>query len=267
VIEIEMRNQIRNLARRFLPASIRKPLGTAAGKFDELVIRQTQGLLFDLSGGKFHLAGCTFHIPKDQTSLAYRSSFLSGKYEVEDIEVVRSFIAPSDRVLELGACLGVVSCITNKALTDKTRHVVVEANPFCLPSLHRNRDLNGCGFLIEHCAVSTSRDVTFHVNPKMIVSSSLGTKTDLPVRVPAKSLAELDARHGPFTALIMDIEGAELETLESAREVLRHYRLVILELHDWALGEAGLKRCRDLLGEAGLQCRKRVQWVEAWERI
>lgn len=222
--------------------------------------------MFDLSGGRFKTDGCVFLIPKEQTSLAYRSSFLSGNYEVEDLEVVRACLKPADRVIELGACLGIVSCVTNRMLADKTRHVVVEANPFCIPTLHRNRDLNGCGFLIEHCAVSLRREVTFHVNPAVIVGSSLQVKSGLPVRVPARTLAELDARHGPFTTLIMDIEGAELETFEHSRDLLRHYRLVIVELHDWVLGEAGLKRCREILAEAGLKLHHRREWVEAWQR-
>lgn len=261
-----MRNAIRQFARRCLPEAIRKPLGSAAGRFDAAVIQRIQGLIFDLSGGRFKTDGCSFIIPKDQTSLAYRASFLSGNYEVEDLDVVRACIRPGDHVIELGACLGIVSCVTNKILTDKTRHVVVEANPFCIPVLHRNRALNQCGFLIENCAVSLQREVAFHVNPAVIVGSSLQRKTDLPVRVPARSLAELDLRHGPFSALIMDIEGAELETFENSRDLLRNLRLVIVELHDWALGEEGLKRCREILTEAGLKLHQRRESVEAWQR-
>src|SRR5271170_2149969 len=128
-----MKKEIRKIARRFLPDSIRKPLGAIAGKFDQAIIQRIKGLIFDLGGGKFKTDGCTFIIPKDQTSLAYRSSFLSGHYEVDDLAVVRAFIRPDDCVLELGACMGIVSCVTNKMLKDKTRHVVVEANPFCIP--------------------------------------------------------------------------------------------------------------------------------------
>ena len=258
-------NPLRQLARAVLPARIRKPLGTAAS----LAYGWLGGAIFDLRGGKFCTDGCEFIIPKDQTPRAYRSSFLSNNYEVEDLEVVRACILPADRVIELGGCMGVVSCTTNKILTDHRGHVVVEANPFCIPTLHRNRDLNHCQFLIEHCAISQLAEVTFHVHPKMIVSSSIRRHADveIPVRVPGRSLKELDARYGPFTSLIIDIEGAELETFEHSRDLLRRYRLVIVELHDWALGDEGLKRCREILTEAGLQCRKKVKWVEAWERI
>jgi FkbM family methyltransferase len=258
-------NPFRQLARSLLPAAIRKPLGAAANR----AYCWAGGMIFDLRGGKFRTGDCQFIIPRDQTSRTYRASFLTNHYEVEDLEVVRACIVPTDRVIELGGCMGVVSCVTNKILSDQSRHLVVEANPFCIPTLHRNRDLNHCQFLIEHCAVSQSREVTFHVHPGMIVSSSIQRQADveIPVRVPARSLTELDARYGPFTALIIDIEGAELETFENARELLRRYRMVIVELHDWALGENGLKHCREILAGAGLQCRKKVKWVEAWERI
>src|ERR1700743_755638 len=67
------RNPARQLAHRFLPTPIRKTLGTAAGRFHHTVIRWFQGAIFDLSGGHFRADGCTFAIPKDQTSRAYRS--------------------------------------------------------------------------------------------------------------------------------------------------------------------------------------------------
>ncbi|MGD0745825.1 MAG: FkbM family methyltransferase [Verrucomicrobiota bacterium] len=249
-----------------MPDSIRKPLGTIAGKFDEAVIQRIEGFIFDLGGRKFTVDECTFIIPKDQTSLAYRSTFLSDKYERDDLAVVRLGIKPADHVIELGACMGVVSCITNKLLTNKSRHVVVEANPFCIPILHQNRDLNRCEFLIENCAISRQREVTFHVNRSVIVASSLQGQTGLSVRVPARSLAELDARYGPFTALIVDIEGAELETFENARDMLRRVRLVIVELQDDVLGIEGVNRCREILAEAGLEFQYRQEWTEAWQR-
>lgn len=261
-----MKQQIRRVARSFLPDSIRKPLGSLAGKFDEAVVQRVQGLIFDLSGGKFKADGCTFIIPKDQTSLAYRSCFLSGSYEPEERDLVRAFLRPNDTVLELGGCLGIVSCVTNKILTDKARHVVVEGNPFCIPALHRNRNLNQCGFLIENCAVSNLPEVTFYLHPVYIVGGTTDRKTNLPVRVPGRSLNELATRYGPFTALIMDIEGAELEAFDVSREILKNFRLVIVELHEWAIGADGVERCRKILTEAGLKFKQRAGITESWQR-
>lgn len=259
-------SQIREFARRHLPPAVRRPLGAAAGLFYATVIRWIMGAIFDLKGSRFRADGCEFAIPKDITSRAYRSCFLNGSYEAEERELIRNFLRPSDSVLELGACLGIVSCVTNKLLADKSRHVVVEGNPFCIPTLHRNREINHAGYLVENCAVSSEREVTFYLHPVYIVGGTTQRKTDLPVRVPARSLPELDARHGPFTVLIMDIEGLELEVFSASREQLGRYRLVIAELHPWAIGEEAVEQCREILRAAGLRFKQRVGITEAWQR-
>lgn len=261
-----MRTQIRRLARRLLPDSVRQPFGAAAGRFDEAVFKRAGGFLFDLRGGIYKADGCEFIIAKDLTTMSYRAEFLSDLYEAEERQLVREFVQPGDAVLELGACIGVVSCVTNKILADKKRHVVIEANPFCIPSLYRNRNLNHAGFLIENCVVSAQPEVVFHVSPCIRSGGMLAREKSIPVRVPVRSLADLEKRYGPFTTLIMDVEGGELEILEAARESLPNYRLVILELHDFAIGQAGIERCRTILTEAGLKMCQRKTDVETWRR-
>lgn len=261
-----MEESIRKTARRLLPAAIREPLGSLAGRFNQSILHPIQGLLFDLKGGRFSADGCTFTVPKDVTSRSYRACFLWDTYEREERELIRETIRPDDQVLELGACLGVVSCVTNKLLADKSRHVVVEANPFCLATIHRNRALNGAGFLVEHCAVGTGGEVTFYLHPVYIVGGSSQRASDRPVRLPSKSLRQLDQERGPFTALIIDIEGSEREVFEDSIEVLKKYRVVIAELHPWAIGEDGVERCRQILRECGLQFSKRAGITEAWVR-
>ena len=259
-------NRLRQFARSFLPDAIRKPLGHFGGKFYSVVIQWFLGALFDLGGGRFRADGCEFIIPKDITSRAYRACFLKGDYESEERELIRKFVRPSDSVLELGACLGIVSCVTNKQLADNTRHVVVEGNPFCISAIHRNRRHNQCGFLVENAAVSNEREVTFYLHPVYVVGGTTQRKSELPVRVPAHSLAELDSCHGPFTVLIMDIEGAELEIFKASTEILKRYRLVIVELHEWAIGEADVERCREILTAAGFHFQQRAGITEAWQR-
>lgn len=261
-----MTNSIRRAARKYLPPGIRRPLGTAAGLFYERIIQPVEGAIFDLFIRRFRADGCTFAIPRDITSRTYRACFLSGSYEAEERELIRAFVRPGDSVLEFGGCLGIVSCVTNKLLADRTRHVVVEGNPFCIPALHRNRNLNQCGFLIENCAVSNQPEATFYLHPVYVVGGTTQRKTSLPVRLPGRSLTELHNRYGPFTTLIMDIEGSELEILERAPETLKRYRLVIVELHPWAIGEDGVQRCRDLLTAAGLRFQKSAGITEAWQR-
>ena len=260
-------DKIRSYARRFLPDSVRKPLGNLAGQFRKRILYPFLGLIFDLKGGRFKADGCVFLIPKKITTFEFRACFLTKAYEMDERKLVRKYIFPEDSVLELGACLGVVSCVTNKLLRNQTRHLVVEANPYCLPAIHRNRDLNQCAFLIENCAVSNQREVTFFLHPDYLVGGTAQKESALPVRVPGRSLPELADRYGPFSVLIMDIEGGELEAMESSAGILRNFRLVIIELHDWVIGVTGINRCHELLQQAGFKLAERSYITEAWVRI
>ena len=78
----------------------------------------------------------------------------------------------------------------------------------------------------------------------------------------------MDLHHsrGPFNALLMDVEGSELEILRASKDLLRSYRLVIFELHREPLGVAGLEESRRLLTSIGLKRAAAIQSVEAWVR-
>ena len=257
---------IRSFARRTLPDPIRQPLGRLLARVENWIVRPIEGLIFDLKGGRFQVDGCVLTVPRHLTTRAYRACFLRGDYEEEKRILIKQFVQAEDQVLEFGACLGIVSCVTNRLLRDQTRHVVVEANPRLIPSIYQNRALNKAGFLIEHCAVSNKPEETFYLHPVFIVGGTSQRKSEHAVRLPGRSWRELEARYGPFTTLIMDIEGSELDVLEASRDLLARYRLVIVELHAWAIGEDGVQRCRDLLAAAGLQFMERAGITEAWQR-
>jgi FkbM family methyltransferase len=261
-----MEEQVRLAARRYLPSQLRQPLGMLAGKLDEWLIKGSQGLVFDLTGARLKVGGCTFIIPKDVTTRSWRAVFLRDGYEHHERLLIPLLVQPGDRVIELGGCLGVVSCLTNKLLADNSKHLVVEANPLCIPALYRNRELNQAGFLIEHCAVASKAEVTFYLHPRFIVGGSLQRATNRPVRVPAKSLRQLERERGPFSVLIIDVEGSEREVFEDSADVLKNYRLVIVELHEAEIGPDGVERCRQILRDCGLELVERSGTVEAWRR-
>lgn len=261
------KHTVRVLARRFLPPSLRRPLGAFCGRIYIFIVLPLLGMVFDLCGGKFRANGCVFDIPKKVTQLGFRACFLTGEFEQDERRLIPKYILPTDTVLELGGCLGIVSCITNKLLNEPRRHVVVEANPFCLPAIHRNRNLNHCGFLIESCAISNSKDLTFYLHPRYVVGGSVSNQAGIPVRVPGKTIGELCERYGPFSTLIMDIEGAELEAFESLNGRLKDFRLVIVELHEAAIGAAGLTRCRKLLENAGFKKMDESYITEVWQKV
>lgn len=257
----------RQVARRLLPDTIRQPLGRFfIGTVYQGWLRSAIGWWFDVSGGLFRVDGCEFDVPKNLTTRSYRAAFITGEYEEEERELIHQLLRPEDRVLELGACIGVVSCVTNRLLRDREKHLVVEANPKLIPWIERNRERNQAGFTIEHCAVSRKPEVTFFIHPEYIVGGSSQHETSLPVTVRGCSLEELNAKHGPFNVMIMDVEGAEVEVLPDAGDLLKGFRLVIVELHEWAATVECLDSCRATLVAAGLKKVAEAGRTEAWER-
>jgi hypothetical protein len=107
--------------------------------------------------------------------------------------------------------------------------------------------------------------VTFFLH-RFITGSSSHIETNRPVRLPGKSLSQLERERGPFSVLIIDIEGSEREVFETSRDVLTRYRLVIAELHEWVIGADGIERCHQILNECGLKFIERAGIVEAWRR-
>jgi len=257
---------LRKFARNVFPPEIRRPLGSLWGRTYHSLARPILGLIFDLKGGKCHVDGVTIEVPKDITTRAYRSCFLLGDYEAEERALIKKYVKPTDSVIELGACMGLVSCVTNSLLADKTRHLVVEGNPKLMPVIERNKAINGAGFTALNRAISQEDEVTFYLHPEYIVGGTSQRKSRLPVVVKGASLDHLHQEYGPFDTMIMDIEGSEAEAIPPAVELLKSYRLVILETHDWAVGAEATQKCRETLKTAGLRHIDTVDATEAWSR-
>ena len=68
--------------------------------------------------------------------------------------------------------MGVVACVTNRLLKNRTAHVVVEANPLVIPQLELNRTLNRCQFEIVNRAIAYGMEsVTFRPSSNVCISS------------------------------------------------------------------------------------------------
>jgi FkbM family methyltransferase len=222
------------------------------------------GLLFDLGGGIYREHGCTFEIPSTLTTMGFRARFFFHSYEEHDVELVDKYIRPEDSVLELGACIGFLACVTNRKLASRRRHVVVEANPNLIPWIERNKQRNRCSFTIKNCLVSDSSDGTFYVHD-LIVGGSAVRETTRPVRVPVKPVSEILKEAAP-TALIVNIEGGELEFLRQARSFLGSVRIAIVDMHDFIIGEQACDECRRILSAAGLHLAEKPGSIEVWTR-
>jgi FkbM family methyltransferase len=190
-----------------------------------------------------------------------------GDYEEDERKLVKRYLKDTDSVLELGACIGVVSLTINKILKDKTKQVSVEPNPQMLQYLIENKNNNNGLFSIETCIVSKLRKVGFFYD-KDFLSSSV-EKTNPNIIIPGKTLSEMIEQYFPFTVIVMDIEGGELEFFRSFDLKNSNIRLIIWETHTrpGMLTKDELEECYGILTEQGFNIIEKLGDVEAWNKI
>jgi len=225
-----------------------------------------QGLAFDLFQRDYRTEGMRFRVPRWLMSRTHRARFYTDSHERDERALVHRWMPADATVLELGACLGVVSCVINRRLADPQRQLSVEPNPQLQEVLTLNRDQNGCGFRIADCLVSRESDGTFYLN-EAIVMASATQATERSVRVPVLTVEELEARHGlSFDAGFMDIQGGELGFKTENPALLARCKAIIMEFHPHIIGAAACERCRELLRQAGLRPAEVIGITEAWVR-
>ncbi len=229
-------------------AAISKKKGFfAAFKFVFIRLLEDRWLLgkwVELKGDSEKLDGCTFDLSHANIATFLKSRFLLNSWEEESRYLFKKHMPKDMPLVEFGASIGIVSCITNKQLTHPESHVVVEANPHLLPILEKNRTDNNCGFKILNKAVAYGApEVHFNLNDRCNEGSVSQTATD--ITVPTITLQNILDTEG-FTKINMvcDIEGAEVDLVENEGHVLRdHVEWIIMELHG---AERSRKTCEGL---------------------
>jgi FkbM family methyltransferase len=252
----------RILSRAFLQDGARGVLEVVAQKLKSTWRRGEVwqlGRFVGMSTDIMRLDGCKFSIAKDRVPANVVDLLLSDLYEQPERNALKQFLDPELPVVELGACIGVVSCLTNRRLHKPEKHVVVEANPALLPLLEQNRARNDCHFQIVHAAVlDGAESVTFNVGDNILASGVHGEERQ-GVVVSTVTLERLLNEHDFERAtLICDIEGAELQFVEHELKTLSERVVtIIMELHDRMVGHEPTQRMLAALASVGFKIEKR----------
>ena len=181
--------------------------------------------------------------------------FRAQTYEAAERGFIRHYLDPSLPVIELGGCLGVVSCITNHKLTNRNNHIVVEANPYAVPLLRENAARNNAQFKIINAAVAYgTTEVTLYVDPDFLGSSMALTVRDRKaVVVPPVTLSELlRSIDSDACTLICDIEGAECDMVSHDLSLIcTSVALILIETHGRYVGQEKTQQMLAMLKTAG----------------
>ena len=121
---------------------------------------------------------------------------------VEQLDALR-FIRADHRVLELGGCYGLVSCVINHRLEDQSKHVVVEPAMQVIDALQWNRETHLASFHVYNGVVALKSAV--------LRGEGLGRWTESADDGPVPHLtveAIEECYEVDFNCLVADCEGA-----------------------------------------------------------
>lgn len=229
--------------------------GTAADVLAPTWSRETAPWLVGRLIERFHLPialdSARFSVPDGANTTFLKGLLWLGRYETLERHAVIRWLPRTLPVVELGAALGVVSCLTNRHLENPARHVCVEANPRIIPVLQRNRDRNGCRFRIVHAALAYGAEtITFGMSDAVVDSSVRRGEGTAEIVVPATQLAAVIHESGfERCSLICDIEGAEAALVAEESQVLKdRVHTVIMEVHPHLLRQGVIDLERRLAG-------------------
>lgn len=193
-----------------------------------------------------------------------------GDYERPELLALSALMRPDDRVLELGAGMGLVSGVMAKR-HPQARFTSYEANPALagvIAALHRangiaNVDLRSA--ILAPVDQGSTRRFRLHRNfteSSLVAASADVSEVEVAVHDPAAVMADLRP-----DLLLCDIEGAEEELIPVLP--LDGLRAAVIELHPHIVGRAGMARIFRSFIDAGLvpvvECS--TETVIAFERV
>ena len=200
-------------------------------------------------------------------------------HEAHEQLIAHWCLRADDCVLEIGGGLGAVSTMIQHVLANKAAHVVVEPQAAMCATLERNKRLHNSEFTIAHGAVSAaavySCEVTALDGPdsksrrQWMYNATRATAGPGRVRVPSLTPEDLRARvapHGPFSALVVDAEGAFPAMLRAFPDLVdERVRVVYLEA-DEPGSAAEYREVERALEDSGLSLVLRASKHRVWVR-
>lgn len=158
-------------------------------------------------------------------------------YESQEIQILIQTLNKEDRVLELGAGLGLLSAYCAKVIGDDNI-LSYEANPLMIPQIKNNYKRNGVSPKIRNAVVGCdNRERTFFLEEHFWSSSTLQRSKDAQaIKVDGVNIDDVISEFSP-NFLIIDIEGGEIDIVFSMN--FETVNKVIMEIHPHVIGNGG----------------------------
>lgn len=195
--------------------------------------------------------GLRVPVDREEVSSTIWSALVEGSYEAKEARWAPKAARAGDRILELGAGIGVITALL-ASVPDVTVWAF-EADPASADLARRVLKANGRSNVELHQGLLTAgepREFAFYRRRDLWMSSLVehqGSYDDV-IRLVSQDVDAFVRRHA-ITLLVMDIEGAELELLSRAE--LPGVERIFCELHDHLYGLEGVQEITIQLARKG----------------
>ena len=203
--------------------------------------------------GSINYEGINVPLDNDLITDAILDTVWKGVYEKPEILALGGLMRPSDRVLELGTGMGLVSGVMAKR-HPQARFVSYEANPTLAPVIAALHQRNGIGNVALRSAIvapldqGTTRIFRMHrhfTEGSLVAQGADQGVAEVAVHDPAVVIAEVQP-----DLLLCDIEGGEEELIPVLP--MHGLRAAVIELHPAVVSRAGMARIFAAFHLAGL---------------
>jgi FkbM family methyltransferase len=212
----------------------------------------------------FTLVGYRADIPKSMIH-----ALLAGDYEGPERHAIKHVVRPGDRVVDIGACMGVAS-LTAARIAGASAVAAFEPNPLAAAVATENFALNRLPVTLENAAVGAATGTaTLAIGRSSWLGASIGGGHAIKVDVPVRAIGDVIAKYDP-TILVLDAEGMEAEILPACP--MHRLRALVVEFHlDPKQPEIveGLRRHLAAQGfqrDPDLSTTGALVWTEVWQR-
>jgi FkbM family methyltransferase len=213
------------------------------------------GLLIKwIYNGNIPIGGLQINVTRAPVSAKIVFFLFTNTYELSERLAIKRYLDPHLTVVELGASIGVVTCVLRQTLHSSIRLISIEANPQLIEQVQYNVQHNklGTGVYLNNYAIAYNKEMAkLQLSTQTTgarVQDNLSSSENL-VEVPAITLSGLLKTYdvGDFT-LVSDIEGSEYDILYKDQAAFERCRQIIIELHNTA--EASIDELSNYIVEA-----------------
>lgn len=171
----------------------------------------------------FYYNGILLDIPICVCPPSMRLRFINESYEYPEFFLIKKYMSKSDTFIELGGCIGFISCVASK-ISKSNNNKVFEINPYLTETIKYNLSNNKCNTSVIHGAITNKK--TFLLNSSKMTTSKICY--DHGVEIPSYKMCDVNIHNA--NTLILDVEGAEYDIFRF--QDLSSFSKIFVEWHD-----------------------------------